>query len=213
MQGRSKEVKYDKIKEKKVRTSLEELTRGLPDELYQFLNYCRSTKFEEKPNYQYCRELFRGLMAKKGWEMDGQYDWVLKKKGQKAPKESVPQDMRQQPRVPDEKKENKQVGGNNKEIQGAAERKRTGYERAATGPGLDLRERAFKQVEQANKTNYVNQGNARGFGVRTQTAAVGVKDLLGGGHSMPVYQEPKVAKVNVRVSFYFILELWILRIN
>jgi len=81
LQGRSKEAKYDKIKEKKVRTSLEELTRGLPDELYQFLNYCRNVKFEEKPNYQYCRDLFRGLMAKKGWEMDGQYDWILKKKG------------------------------------------------------------------------------------------------------------------------------------
>ena len=81
MQGRSKEAKYDRIKEKKVRTTLEELTRGLPDEFYQFLNYCRSVKFEEKPNYHFCRELFRNLLVKKGFENDYQYDWILKKQG------------------------------------------------------------------------------------------------------------------------------------
>ena len=53
-----------------------------------------------------------------------------------------------------------------------------------------------------NRTNHANQGQARGFGVRTQTTGVGVKDLLTGGYGMPAYQEPKVAKVNVRVSFF-----------
>lgn len=53
-----------------------------------------------------------------------------------------------------------------------------------------------------NRTNHANQGQARGFGVRTQTAGVGVKDLLTGGYGMPAYQEPKVAKVNVRVRIF-----------
>jgi|JI9StandDraft_1071089.scaffolds.fasta_scaffold192235_3 hypothetical protein len=130
LQGKNKEVKYDKIKEKKIRTTIEELTRGLPDELYQFLNYCRSIKFEEKPNYQFCRELFRGLMAKKGWEHDGQYDWILKKQGKALPKESAPQDIRQQQnKLPEDRKENRLVQNGraaigsapNKAIQTAAE--------------------------------------------------------------------------------------------
>ena len=88
MQGKTKEVKYDKIKEKKIRTTVEELTRGLPEEFAQYLMYCRGLKFEEKPNYNYLRELLRGLMAKRGYENDFQYDWVLKKAGQAIPKET-----------------------------------------------------------------------------------------------------------------------------
>jgi hypothetical protein len=70
-----------------VRTTIEELTRGLPDEFAQYLMYCRGLKFEEKPNYNFCRELFRGLMAKRNFENDFQYDWILKKAGQKIPKD------------------------------------------------------------------------------------------------------------------------------
>jgi hypothetical protein len=29
-------------------------------------------------------------MAKKGWEYDGQYDWILKKQGKALPKEAAP---------------------------------------------------------------------------------------------------------------------------
>ena len=51
-------------------------------------------------------------MAKKGWEFDGQYDWILKKQGKAAPKESFTGDMRQaQNRAPvnEERKENRLV--------------------------------------------------------------------------------------------------------
>ena len=64
---------------------------------------------------------------------------------------------------------------------------------------------AAKKQQEMNRTNHANQGQARGFGTRTQTAGIGVKDLLTGGYGMPTYQEPKVAKVNVRVSFVFTL--------
>lgn len=38
--------------------------------------------FEEKPDYNYMRGLFRQLLASSGYENDGMYDWILKKEGQ-----------------------------------------------------------------------------------------------------------------------------------
>ena len=37
--------------------------------------------FEEKPDYNYLRGLFRGLLEKSGYQADGKCDWVLKKEG------------------------------------------------------------------------------------------------------------------------------------
>ena len=64
-------------------TTIESLTRGLPEEFNQYLMYCRNLKFEERPDYNYMRKIFKDLMYKRGHEYDYQYDWVLKKAGQK----------------------------------------------------------------------------------------------------------------------------------
>ena len=45
------------------------------------MNYCRNLKFEEKPDYNYCRKLFKDMMHKNGHEYDFNYDWVIKKSG------------------------------------------------------------------------------------------------------------------------------------
>lgn len=37
--------------------------------------------FEEKPDYNYMRGLFKQLLARSGYDADGKYDWVLKKDG------------------------------------------------------------------------------------------------------------------------------------
>jgi serine/threonine protein kinase len=62
LQAKHKNEKYDKIKEKKIQTTVEALTRGLPEEFSKYLNYCRNLKFEEKPDYNYLRSLFKDLM-------------------------------------------------------------------------------------------------------------------------------------------------------
>ena len=49
------------------------------------MNYCRSLKFEEKPDYSYLRRLFKEIMIKNQWEFDYKYDWVIKKNGGKIP--------------------------------------------------------------------------------------------------------------------------------
>ena len=60
------------------------MTRGLPEEFSIYLNYCKNLKFEEKPDYNYLRKLFRDLMTKNRFEMDYVYDWTLKKNGGKS---------------------------------------------------------------------------------------------------------------------------------
>ena len=57
--GRNKDEKYENIKKKKLETRLEDLCKGVPQEFYDYMVYCRSLQFEEQPNYQYCLGLFK----------------------------------------------------------------------------------------------------------------------------------------------------------
>jgi len=88
LQAKTKDDKYNKIKEKKISTTIEALTRGLPEEFSTYLQYCRGLKFEEKPDYNYLRKLFKDIMHKNGFEYDYNYDWVVKKNGGKVPAQS-----------------------------------------------------------------------------------------------------------------------------
>ena len=83
MQGKNKNDKYDRIRDKKVHTTIEALTRGLPEEFNIFLQYCRNLKFEERPDYNYMRKVLKDLMYKRGHDFDYQFDWVIKKAGNK----------------------------------------------------------------------------------------------------------------------------------
>lgn len=59
MRANSKQQKYEKISEKKMSTLIEVLCKGFPAEFSMYLNYCRSLRFEEQPDYMYLRQLFR----------------------------------------------------------------------------------------------------------------------------------------------------------
>lgn len=43
------------------------------------MNYCRSLKFEEKPDIGYLRKLFKDLFYRMGYEYDFVFDWMVKK--------------------------------------------------------------------------------------------------------------------------------------
>jgi len=75
--ARTKKEKHDKITSKKMMTSVETLTKGLPVEFAMYLNYCRSLHFDDKPDYNYLRRLFRELFYRKGYTQDYIYDWTM----------------------------------------------------------------------------------------------------------------------------------------
>jgi casein kinase 1, alpha len=59
LKATNKKQKYEKISEKKMSTPVEVLCKGYPAEFAMYLNYCRSLRFEEGPDYMYLRQLFR----------------------------------------------------------------------------------------------------------------------------------------------------------
>jgi|ERR1712216_1110359 len=78
-QAKDKEAKYRAIKEKKQRTSTETLCKGQPAEFVTYLNYCKSLQFEEEPDYNYLRRLFRDCYTGQGHKVDWVYDWEAKR--------------------------------------------------------------------------------------------------------------------------------------
>ena len=43
------------------------------------MNYCRSLRFDDKPDYAYLRQLFRNLFHRHGYAYDYIFDWNLLK--------------------------------------------------------------------------------------------------------------------------------------
>ena len=64
-----------------MQTTVEQLCRSVPEEFAKYLQYCKNLNFEERPDYNFLRGLFRQLLENKGYSNDGMYDWVLKKEG------------------------------------------------------------------------------------------------------------------------------------
>lgn len=62
--GKNKDEKYKNIKKKKLETSLEVLCKGYPSEFKEFMEYCRSLKFEEDPDYKLCIGMFEKCMKR-----------------------------------------------------------------------------------------------------------------------------------------------------
>nr|GME03845.1 casein kinase 1-like protein 2 [Ipomoea batatas] len=75
----NKRRKYGIISERKMSTSIEALCRGSPTEFASYLQYCRSLRFEDKPDYAYLRRIFRDLFIRKGFEFDYVFDWTILK--------------------------------------------------------------------------------------------------------------------------------------
>uniref|UniRef100_A0A0K8TP96 non-specific serine/threonine protein kinase n=1 Tax=Tabanus bromius TaxID=304241 RepID=A0A0K8TP96_TABBR len=79
MKANNKKQKYEKISEKKMSTPIEVLCKGFPAEFSMYLNYCRSLRFDEQPDYMYLRQLFRILFRTLNHQYDYTYDWTMLK--------------------------------------------------------------------------------------------------------------------------------------
>lgn len=75
LKAATKKQKYDKISEKKMSTPVEELCAGFPDAFARYLNYCKGLTFEEEPDYDYLRQLFKQLFNRQGYTYDYVFDW------------------------------------------------------------------------------------------------------------------------------------------
>ena len=80
IRAKTKNEKYDAIKERKMATTVETLCSGFPDEFAMFLKHCRKLGFDEKPDYAFLRKLFQDLYIKKGYANDNIFDWSVMKK-------------------------------------------------------------------------------------------------------------------------------------
>jgi len=77
MKGNSKKEKYDRIMEKKMSTPIEVLCKGYPSEFVTYLNYCRSLRFEDRPDYAYLRRFLKDLFFRENYQYDFIFDWTI----------------------------------------------------------------------------------------------------------------------------------------
>ncbi|XP_011030485.1 PREDICTED: casein kinase I isoform X2 [Populus euphratica] len=75
----TKKQKYDRISEKKMLTPIEVLCKNYPSEFTSYFHYCRSLRFEDKPDYSYLKRLFRDLFIREGYQFDYVFDWNILK--------------------------------------------------------------------------------------------------------------------------------------
>ena len=77
--------KYQKIMEQKLALPIEQICSGLPAEFSNYLHYCRSLRFEDKPDYPFLRQVFLDLLHKEGYDYDYVFDWTIVDKIDKMP--------------------------------------------------------------------------------------------------------------------------------
>merc|ERR1712146_754818 len=77
LKANSKKEKYEKIMEKKMSTPVEVLCKHFPCEFLSYLNYCRSLRFEDRPDYAYLRRLLKDLFLRESHQRDFIFDWAI----------------------------------------------------------------------------------------------------------------------------------------
>lgn len=77
LKGKTKEEKYNKIKEEKLACDLKSLCKDVPKEFLIYMEYCRNLNFDEKPNYRYLKKIFHELFRINNLDFDYIYDWIL----------------------------------------------------------------------------------------------------------------------------------------
>jgi serine/threonine protein kinase len=82
----TKQEKYDKIKDMKVKYSFDMLCKGYPDEFAVFFKYCHNLSFDEAPDYGYIKRLLSNLLKRQHFKRNYIYDWdTLSEAVPKAP--------------------------------------------------------------------------------------------------------------------------------
>ena len=75
LKAQTKTQKYERILERKISTSTEMLCKGFPAEFRSYFEHVRSLRFDDRPDYDYVKRLFRELFFRKGFSYDNVFDW------------------------------------------------------------------------------------------------------------------------------------------
>jgi len=89
LKAATKNQKYERIKEKKMSTSVDSLCAGYPAEFAMYINYCRGLRFEQPPDYMYLRQLFRILFRTMNYNYDYTFDWTNLTKEADEPTQTI----------------------------------------------------------------------------------------------------------------------------
>lgn len=73
----SESEKTKKVGEIKIKTSVEELCKGLPEEIGKYLTYVKNLSFKENPDYIFLKGLIMKAAMINNIIMDNQWDWSL----------------------------------------------------------------------------------------------------------------------------------------
>ena len=77
LKANTKKQKYERIMDRKMSTSTEALCKGYATEFRSYFEYCRSLRFEDRPDYAYLKRLFKELFYRKGFQYDNMFDWTV----------------------------------------------------------------------------------------------------------------------------------------
>eukprot|EP00439_Symbiodinium_sp_Y106_P071317 s3928_g12.t2 len=83
---RDKKKRKKRIGKRKAATSHQDLCKSFPKEFVQYLEYCDSLGFKDKPDYDHLRSLFRKAASRHQLDFDWQFDWLTpRQKRKRAP--------------------------------------------------------------------------------------------------------------------------------
>jgi len=66
---------FKEVMDMKNSMKLDLLCKGIPEEFVKYMKYCKELMFEEKPDYNYLRNLFRSVMTNNEYEYNYRFDW------------------------------------------------------------------------------------------------------------------------------------------
>jgi hypothetical protein len=72
-------LSWSEFLSEKKKTPIEALCRGFPIEFAIYLNYARSLKIYDKPDYSHLRKIFHDLFVREGYLYDDVFDWTTYK--------------------------------------------------------------------------------------------------------------------------------------
>jgi casein kinase 1 len=76
IEGKNMEDLITKTRIMKSKISVENLCQKLPNEFCQYMNYVKKLSFEQKPDYEYLRNLFKNILFRIKERLDNIFSWV-----------------------------------------------------------------------------------------------------------------------------------------